>query len=71
MGEPETPTPDHAAVAVPHEVGPAAVRAAVDAELARGADWDVHLLVRHRARADLIGQLLTPGTDDRDAVRAG
>ncbi|MET8683790.1 hypothetical protein ABZV77_06200 [Streptomyces sp. NPDC004732] len=32
---------------------------AVEAELARGADWDVHFVVRRHARADLIERLLT------------
>ncbi|WP_030869352.1 hypothetical protein [Streptomyces sp. NRRL F-2747] len=37
----------------------AAVWAAVEAELARGGDWDVHLLVRRPERADLVAELLT------------
>ncbi|WP_406179542.1 hypothetical protein [Streptomyces sp. NBC_01006] len=37
----------------------AAVWAAVEAELARGGDWDVHLLVRRPERADLVVELLT------------
>jgi hypothetical protein len=35
-----------------------ALWAAVEAELARGADWDVHLVVRRHARADLLERLL-------------
>ncbi|GLX17201.1 MULTISPECIES: hypothetical protein [Streptomyces] len=37
----------------------AAVWAAVEAELARGGDHDVHLLVRRPERADLVEELLT------------
>ncbi|MFE1556419.1 hypothetical protein ACFW6V_15745 [Streptomyces sp. NPDC058734] len=37
----------------------AAVWAAVEAELARGGDQDLHLLVRHPERADLVEELLT------------
>ena len=36
----------------------AAVWAAVEAELARGARWDLHFVVRRAERADLIEQLL-------------
>ncbi|MHB9859423.1 macro domain-containing protein [Streptomyces sp. YIM S03343] len=36
-----------------------ALWAAVEAELARGADWDVHLVVRRHARADLLERLLS------------
>lgn len=32
---------------------------AVEAELARGADWDIHFVVRRHARADLLERLLT------------
>ncbi|MEU5000830.1 hypothetical protein [Streptomyces sp. NPDC021622] len=35
-----------------------ALWAAVEAELARGAEWDVHFVVRRHARADLIERLL-------------
>jgi O-acetyl-ADP-ribose deacetylase (regulator of RNase III) len=35
-----------------------AVWAAVEAELARGADWDIHFVVRRHARADLLERLL-------------
>ncbi|MGW7077253.1 hypothetical protein [Streptomyces sp. NPDC054866] len=35
-----------------------ALWAAVEAEFARGADWDVHFVVRRHARADLIERLL-------------
>ncbi|MFE4451993.1 hypothetical protein [Streptomyces sp. NPDC056796] len=36
---------------------------AVEAELARGAPWDIHLVVRRPARADLVARLLAgPGT---------
>ncbi|MET8247715.1 hypothetical protein ABZV31_26900 [Streptomyces sp. NPDC005202] len=31
---------------------------AVEAELARGAHWDVHLVMRRHARADLVERLL-------------
>ncbi|MEV5977997.1 hypothetical protein [Streptomyces sp. NPDC052114] len=41
-----------------------ALWAAVEAELARGADWDVHFVVRRHARADLIERLLA-GLADR------
>ncbi|WP_055697202.1 hypothetical protein [Streptomyces silaceus] len=37
---------------------------AVEAELARGADWDIHFVVRRHARADLIERLLA-GLADR------
>lgn len=37
----------------------AALWAAVEAELARGADWDIHFVVRRHARADLLERLLT------------
>ncbi|MFJ3666074.1 hypothetical protein ACIPSE_06440 [Streptomyces sp. NPDC090106] len=36
----------------------AALWAAVEAELARGADWDIHFVVRRHARADLLERLL-------------
>lgn len=39
-----------------------ALWAAVEAELARGADWDVHLVVRRHDRADLLVRLLA-GTE--------
>ncbi|MFF8877531.1 hypothetical protein [Streptomyces flaveolus] len=32
---------------------------AVEAELARGAPWDIHLVMRRQARADLVERLLT------------
>ncbi|MFI6381916.1 hypothetical protein ACIBKX_20925 [Streptomyces sp. NPDC050658] len=35
-----------------------ALWAAVEAELARGADWEIHFVVRRHARADLIERLL-------------
>lgn len=35
-----------------------ALWAAIEAELARGARWDVHLVVRRHARADLVERLL-------------
>ncbi|MFE6163680.1 hypothetical protein ACFQ7F_32735 [Streptomyces sp. NPDC056486] len=41
-----------------------ALWAAVEAELARGAAWDVHFVVRRHARADLIERLLA-GLADR------
>ncbi|MFF4298553.1 hypothetical protein ACFY0N_33420 [Streptomyces vinaceus] len=37
----------------------AALWSGVEAELARGGDWDVHLLVRRPERADLVAELLT------------
>nr|WP_244362927.1 hypothetical protein [Streptomyces aquilus] len=45
-----------------------ALWAAVEAELARGADWEIHFVVRRHARADLLERLLTPhvpAEDDR------
>ncbi|WP_405731942.1 hypothetical protein OG885_16900 [Streptomyces sp. NBC_00028] len=36
-----------------------ALWAAVEAELARGADWEIHFVVRRHARADLLERLLT------------
>ncbi|MEU1119217.1 MULTISPECIES: hypothetical protein [unclassified Streptomyces] len=41
-----------------------ALWAAVEAELARGADWDIHFVVRRHARADLVERLLA-GLADR------
>lgn len=35
-----------------------ALWAAVEAELARGGDWDIHFVVRRHARADLLERLL-------------
>ncbi|MFD3873408.1 hypothetical protein [Streptomyces sp. NPDC058623] len=46
----------------------AAVWAAVEAELARGADWDVHLVVRSPERARLVRELLGSPTVDTAAV---
>jgi len=40
-----------------------AVWAAVEAELARGADWEIHFVVRRHARADLLERLLTSRED--------
>ncbi|MFE9994423.1 hypothetical protein [Streptomyces avermitilis] len=40
-----------------------ALWAAVEAELARGAPWDVHFVVRRHARADLIERLLSDRAD--------
>ncbi|MFC8346400.1 hypothetical protein [Streptomyces sp. NPDC057280] len=45
-----------------------ALWAAVEAELARGADWEIHFVVRRHARADLLERLLAPhvpAEDDR------
>jgi hypothetical protein len=43
---------------------------AVEAELARSPHWEVHLVVRHQATADLVERLLAgsrgPGRDDED-----
>ncbi|MDT0445430.1 macro domain-containing protein [Streptomyces johnsoniae] len=41
-----------------YEVSFTAVWAAVEAEIARGADWDVHWVVRDPSRGDLIERLL-------------
>ncbi|MFD5316756.1 hypothetical protein [Streptomyces sp. NPDC127098] len=41
-----------------HEASLAAVWSAVEAELARGADWDVHFVVRDPARGALVERLL-------------
>ncbi|MFF4318052.1 hypothetical protein [Streptomyces sp. NPDC001568] len=46
----------------------AAVWAAVEAELARGADWDVHLVVRSPERAQLVRELLGSTAADTAAV---
>ncbi|MFF1690455.1 hypothetical protein [Streptomyces sp. NPDC058254] len=44
-----------------------AVWAAVEAELARDAEWDVHFVVRRHARADLLERLLARlPADDRE-----
>lgn len=40
-----------------------ALWAAVEAELARGADWDIHFVVRRHARADLLERLLSSRED--------
>jgi len=40
-----------------------ALWAAVEAELARGADWEIHFVVRRHARADLLERLLA-GRED-------
>ncbi|MER6348633.1 hypothetical protein ACWC10_33265 [Streptomyces sp. NPDC001595] len=42
---------------LPYHVSLAAVWAAVEAELARGAGWDVHFVVRSAAAADLVERL--------------
>ncbi|MFD9376517.1 hypothetical protein ACFWBH_13440 [Streptomyces sp. NPDC059999] len=42
----------------------AALWAAVEAELARGGPWDIHLLVRRAERADLIAALLAGAPPD-------
>lgn len=39
-----------------------ALWAAVEAELARGADWEIHFVVRRHARADLLERLLAPNS---------
>ncbi|MFG2714695.1 hypothetical protein ACGFX2_29695 [Streptomyces goshikiensis] len=48
----------------------AAVWAAVEAELARGGDWDVHFLVRRPERALLVAELLA-STDGAPAEEPG
>ncbi|MFD6878653.1 MULTISPECIES: hypothetical protein [unclassified Streptomyces] len=45
----------------------AAVWAAVEAELARGAGWDIHLVVRSHERAQLVRELLGPPAADTAA----
>lgn len=40
-----------------------ALWAAVEAELARGADWEIHFVVRRPARADLLERLLASRED--------
>ncbi|MFJ9028728.1 macro domain-containing protein [Streptomyces sp. NPDC102274] len=44
---------------LPYEESVRAVWAAVDAELARGAGWDIHLVVRGPAPAGLVVRMLT------------
>ncbi|MFF5495143.1 hypothetical protein [Streptomyces aquilus] len=44
-----------------------ALWAAVEAELARGADWEIHFVVRRHARADLLERLLAPHVPAEDA----
>ncbi|MEV4970122.1 macro domain-containing protein [Streptomyces scopuliridis] len=44
---------------LPYEESVRAVWAAVDAELARGAPWDIHLVVRGLAPAGLVVRMLT------------
>lgn len=49
----------------------AALWAAVEAELARGGDWDVHFLVRRPERALLVAELLATTVDEEDTGGAG
>lgn len=42
---------------LPYEVSIGAIWSAVEAELARGADWDIHFVVRSRAAATLLDRL--------------
>ncbi|MER7410792.1 macro domain-containing protein [Streptomyces cacaoi] len=46
---------------LPYAESLGAVWTAVEAELARGSGWDVHLVVRHPQRAGLVERLLTGG----------
>ncbi|MGW6598566.1 macro domain-containing protein [Streptomyces sp. NPDC055036] len=55
---------------LPYEQSVRAVWAAVDAELARGADWDIHLIARGLAPAGLVVRMLaeyTGGTEESTA----
>ncbi|MFD7284379.1 macro domain-containing protein [Streptomyces sp. NPDC059863] len=55
---------------LPYEQSVRAVWAAVDAELARGADWDIHLIARGPAPAGLVVRMLaeyTGGTEESTA----
>ncbi|MFE4645420.1 macro domain-containing protein [Streptomyces sp. NPDC056730] len=57
---------------LPYEESVRAVWAAVDAELARGAAWDIHLVVRGLAPAGLVVRMLTEyagGSVDGDGRR--
>ncbi|MEU4065437.1 hypothetical protein AB0F25_23970 [Streptomyces wedmorensis] len=57
-----------------HEVSLAAVWAAVEAELARGAGWDVHFMVRSPEAAALVERIpagMRPANDRRAAGRPG
>ncbi|WP_326612350.1 macro domain-containing protein [Streptomyces scopuliridis] len=60
---------------LPYEESVRAVWAAVDAELARGAGWDIHLIVRGLAPAGLVVRMLTEyaggSVDGRADGRAG
>ncbi|MGV9894411.1 hypothetical protein [Streptomyces tendae] len=41
---------------------------AVEAELARGAEWDIHFVVRRHARADLLERLLATAGRRSDGI---
>ncbi|MFE7566009.1 macro domain-containing protein [Streptomyces sp. NPDC057539] len=49
---------------LPYEQSVRAVWAAVDAELARGADWDIHLIARGLAPAGLVVRMLAEYTGE-------
>ncbi|MFE2503229.1 hypothetical protein HLK56_15800 [Streptomyces sp. G9] len=48
-----------------HEASLRAVWAAIEAELARGSRDEIHLVVRHPSRADLVERMLAPYEDRR------
>jgi hypothetical protein len=56
---------------LPYQVSLAAVWAAVEAELARGADWDVHFVVRTAEAAELVERMPADGVPVRDPRPAG
>ncbi|MFD6336034.1 macro domain-containing protein [Streptomyces sp. NPDC060131] len=56
---------------LPYEESVRAVWAAVDAELARGAGWDIHLVVRGLAPAGLVVRMLTEYAGGSMDARAG
>ncbi|MCT2591575.1 macro domain-containing protein [Streptomyces sp. N2-109] len=56
---------------LPYEVSLGAVWAAVEAEFARGARWDVHFVVRAPAAATLLERLPTRIRPSRDQSRTG
>ncbi|MFF2658849.1 hypothetical protein ACFVUH_15955 [Kitasatospora sp. NPDC058032] len=54
---------------LPYEVSLGMLWAAVEAELIRGAQWEVHLVVRRAAAADLIERQLTAAKDIDGRIR--
>lgn len=51
---------------LPYQVSIGALGAAVEAELARGADWEIHLVMRSPAAATLVDRFAARNRPDRD-----